>query len=145
MVEKYNFKEIEEPFERTYRRMSNLDDMHENGIHDYMKFVKFGYGRCSDHVSKDIRSGKLNRDQGILEVKSRDHIKPKDIYRWLDYVGWTEKKFDEIADTFRDPRVWWIKKWRVVEKIIFGVALQLTVKYICLKTNGRSIILKTKN
>ena len=29
-------------------------------------------------------------------------------------------------------------------KIIFGVALQLTVKYICLKTNGRSIILKTK-
>ena len=64
----------------------------KNGIHDYMKFIKFGYGRCSDHVSKDISSGKLNRDQGILEVKSRDHIKSKDIYRWLDYVGWTEKK-----------------------------------------------------
>ncbi len=120
MVEKYNFKEIEEPFERTYRRMSNLDDMHENGIHDYMKFVKFGYGRCSDHVSKDIRSGKLNRDQGILEVKSRDHIKPKDIYRWLDYVGWTEKKFDEIADTFRDPRVWWIKNGEWWKNNIWG-------------------------
>ena len=120
MVEKYNFKEIEEPFERTYRRMSNLDDMHENGIHDYMKFVKFGYGRCSDHVSKDIRSGKLNRDQGILEVKSRDHIKPKDIYRWLDYVGWTEKKFDQIADTFRDPRVWWIKNGEWWKNNIWG-------------------------
>ena len=26
--------------------------MHENGIHDYLKYVKFGYGRCSDHLAK---------------------------------------------------------------------------------------------
>ena len=109
MIEKYGFKESKEPFQRTYRRMSNLDDMHENGIHDYMKFIKFGYGRCSDHSSKDIRSGKLTREQGIAEVKSRDHIKPKDLNRWLEYVGWTEQQFDSLADTFRDPRVWWIK------------------------------------
>ena len=38
-----------------------------------------------------------------------DHIKSKDLYRWLKYVGWTEKEFDMVADTFRDPRVWWIK------------------------------------
>ncbi|MAJ23535.1 MAG: LPS biosynthesis protein [Candidatus Pelagibacter sp.] len=113
MVEQYGFKESEESFERTYRRMSNLDDMHENGIHDYMKFIKFGYGRCSDHASKDIRSGKLTRDQAIAEVKSRDHVKPRDLNRWLNYVGWTEEQFDSLADTFRDPRVWWIKngKW----------------------------------
>ena len=110
MIEKYGFKESEEPFERTYRRMSNLDDMHENGIHDYMKFIKFGYGRCSDHSSKDIRSGKLTREQGIAEIKLRDHLKPKDLTRWLDYVGWTEQQFDSLADTFRDPRVWWIKE-----------------------------------
>ena len=108
MVKKYGFKESEIPFERTYRRMSNLDDMHENGIHDYMKFVKFGYGRASDHVSKDIRSGIMTRQAGIAIVKKMDHIKSKDLYRWLDYVGWTEKKFDQVADSFRDPRVWWI-------------------------------------
>ena len=53
-----------EPFERTYRRMSNLDDMHENGIHDYLKFVKFGYGRGTDHACKDIRAGKMTRARG---------------------------------------------------------------------------------
>ena len=89
--------------------MSNLDDMHENGIHDYMKFVKFGYGRCSDHSSKDIRSGKITREEAIVEIKLRDHVKPNDLYRWLDYVGWNEQQFDFLADTFRDPRVWWIK------------------------------------
>ena len=107
MIEKYGFLEAEEPFERTYRRMSNLDDMHENGIHDYMKFVKFGYGRASDHVCKDIRAKKLTRPQGVEIVRKMDHVKSKDLYRWLDYVGWSEDEFDEVADTFRDPRVWW--------------------------------------
>lgn len=109
MIKKYGFLESEEPFERTYRRMSNLDDMHENGIHDYMKFVKFGYGRATDHACKDIRSGKMNREEAIGIVRKMDNIKSKDLYRWLEYVGWTEKEFDQVADTFRDPRVWWIK------------------------------------
>jgi N-acetyl sugar amidotransferase len=113
MAEKYGFLEAEEPFERTYRTMSNLDDMHENGIHDYMKFVKFGYGRATDHVCKDIRGGKLTRDEGIDIIQRMDPIKSKDLYRWLKYVDWTEERFDYVADTFRDPRVWWIEdnKW----------------------------------
>jgi len=109
MVEKYGFKDIDEPFERTYRTMSNLDDIHENGIHDYMKWVKFGYGRATDHTSKDIRGGKLTREQGVLEVLKRDRIKSKDLWRWLGYVGWTESEFDKVADKFRDPKVWFIK------------------------------------
>jgi N-acetyl sugar amidotransferase len=109
MIEKYGFLEAEEPFERTYRKMSNLDDMHENGIHDYMKFIKFGYGRASDHVCKDIRAGIITREEGIKIITKMDPIKSKDLKRWLDYVGWSEQKFDHVADRFRDPRVWWIK------------------------------------
>lgn len=110
MQKLYGFKEAEEPFERTYRKMSNLDDMHENGIHDYMKFIKFGYGRATDHVCKDIRAKKMTRDEGVAIVRQRDHIKSKDLHRWLQYVGWTEEEFDKVADTFRDPRVWWKDK-----------------------------------
>jgi len=109
MQSEYGFLEAEEPFERTYRLMSNLDDMHENGIHDYMKFIKFGYGRASDHVCKDIRAGLMTRQEGIEIIKKMDPIKSKDLYRWLEYVGWSEEKFDEVADKFRDPRVWWIQ------------------------------------
>jgi len=117
MVEKYAWEKSRQPFERTYRRFSNLDDMHENGIHDYLKFIKFGYGRASDHASKDIRTGYLTRKEGIEMVRNYDHVKPmNDLNRWLNYVGLTETEFDKIADTFRDPRVWsknkndeWIK------------------------------------
>jgi N-acetyl sugar amidotransferase len=100
------FEEADFEFERTYRRMSNLDDMHENGMHDYLKFIKFGYGRCSDHACKDIRSGKITRDQGIELVLKYDHVKSHDLLRWLDYTGMSEAEFDRIADIFRDSRVW---------------------------------------
>lgn len=107
---RYKFECARQPFERTYRTMSNLDDMHENGIHDYMKFVKFGYGRASDHASKDIRMGYMSREDGIEMVKKYDHVKPRrDLERWLEYVNMTEQEFDRIADGFRDRRVWWIK------------------------------------
>lgn len=107
VIDKYGFEPAREPFERTYRRMSNLDDMHENGLHDYLKFIKFGYGRGSDHASKDIRTGYMSRDEGIEVVRRYDAVKPRrDLGRWLSYVGMTEDEFDATADTFRDKRVW---------------------------------------
>lgn len=117
MKELYGWEEAPEPFDRTYRRISNLDDMHENGIHDYLKFIKFGYGRGSDHACKDIRAGLMTRAEGVAMVRKYDHVKSSDLQRWLRYVGMTEAEFDRIADTFRDPRVWqkndrgeWVKE-----------------------------------
>lgn len=104
----YGWKGSEREFQRTYRMSSNLDDMHENGIHDYLKFIKFGYGRATDHACKDIRAGRISREHGIDEVKKRDHIKPDDLQRWLKYVDMSENEFDRICDSFRNPRVWWI-------------------------------------
>ncbi len=107
--EKYGWKQSEKPFERTYRLMSNLDDRYENGVHDLMKFIKFGYGRASDHASKDIRTGDMTREEGIKMVKKYDSVVSSDLYHWLDYVDMSEEEFWKIADSFRDPRVWWIQ------------------------------------
>ena len=114
VMDLYGWRPAQLPFERTYRNISNLDDMHENGIHDYLKFIKFGYGRGSDHACKDIRAGIMSREQGIEMVRKYDHVKPRrDLERWLKYVNMTEEEFDYICDTFRDSRVWRIenKQW----------------------------------
>lgn len=120
VMQKYDWKPAEKPFERTYRTMSNLDDRYENGIHDLMKFVKFGYGRASDHASKDIRTGYMNREKGIEMVKKYDSVVSSDLYYWLDYVDMTEDEFWSIADSFRDPRVWWIEDNRWHKDNIWG-------------------------
>lgn len=106
MIEKYGFEINPGQFDRTYKRDSNLNNFHDNGIHDYMKWVKFGYGRVVDHVCRDIRSGAMSRDEGIEMVRRFDHVVPGDITRWLDYVGMARTEFEEIADRWRDPRVW---------------------------------------
>ncbi|PJE81443.1 N-acetyl sugar amidotransferase [Candidatus Pacearchaeota archaeon CG10_big_fil_rev_8_21_14_0_10_32_42] len=107
MIDEFGWEESPEPFERTYRRFSNLDDMHENGMHDYLKYIKFGYGRATDHSCKDIRAGYITREKGIEMVRKYDHVKSSDLKRWLKYVDMTEGEFDGVADTFRDPNVWW--------------------------------------
>ncbi len=112
VTERYGFEVSHEPFDRTYRTMSNLDDMHENGVHDYLKYVKFGYGRATDHACKDVRAGLMDRGRAIELVNRYDPVKPRDLRRWLDYVGMSEDEFDRIADTFRDARVWRLENGR---------------------------------
>jgi hypothetical protein len=117
----YGWEEARQPFERTYRLSSNLDDMHENGIHDYLKFIKLGYGRATDHATKDIRTGRMTRDEGIDMVRRYDHVKPRrDLERWLDYVGMDEVEFDRVCDSFRDPRVWTEVDGQWVKDTIWG-------------------------
>ena len=120
VMDKYDWKPAEKPFERTYRIMSNLDDRYENGIHDLMKFIKFGYGRASDHASKDIRTGYMSREEGIEMVRKYDSVVSSDLYYWLDYVDMSEDEFWSIADSFRDPRVWWIEDGKWYKDNIWG-------------------------
>ncbi|HCS79111.1 TPA: N-acetyl sugar amidotransferase [Patescibacteria group bacterium] len=113
---KYSWQPRKKSFDRTYRKFSNLDDRYENGVHDYLKYIKFGYGRASDHAAKDIRTGYLTRDQGIEMIKKYDLVIPKDLYYWLKYVGMKESEFWQVANSFRSKHVWrkdkqgnWIK------------------------------------
>jgi N-acetyl sugar amidotransferase len=110
LQDKFRFEFARQPFERTYCTMSNLDDMHVNGVQDYLNFVKEGSGHASVQASKDIRAGNITRNEAMQIVNRYDHVKPRrDLERWLDYVGMTELHFDQTADTFRNPRVWWIE------------------------------------
>ena len=118
--EQYGWRPADKPFERTYRQFSNLDDRYENGAHDLLKFIKFGYGRASDHASKDIRTGYITRTQGIEMVRKYDHVVSSDLTYWLNYVGLSEEEFWRVADTFRDPRVWRIEGGEWVKDNIWG-------------------------
>ncbi len=106
MIDLYGFEVDPNPRDRSYKRDSNLNDIHDDGIHDYMKYVKFGYGRCTDHACRDIRSGAMTRKQAIEYVRAYDHVVPGDIPRWLDYVGWTRNQFETEADRWSDSKVW---------------------------------------
>jgi len=58
----------------------NLDN-HQTGIHDYFKFLKFGFGRATDLACLHIRRGRLNRQDGLDAVKRLDGL-----FLW-EYLG----------------------------------------------------------
>lgn len=111
---KYGFRTADFAFDRTYRRGSNLDDMHENGLHDWLKYIKFGYGRATDHASKDIRLGVRSRSSMLEVARTLDSTLPSDIERWLPYAGISRATFFAVANSFRSQSVWKFSEGRWV-------------------------------
>jgi len=58
----------------------NLDNL-QTGIHDYFKWLKFGFGRATDICSSWIRRGYITRNIGFEIVAERDGTYP---YSYLD-------------------------------------------------------------
>ncbi|MBN2067938.1 MAG: N-acetyl sugar amidotransferase [Candidatus Diapherotrites archaeon] len=104
MIELYDFETAEQ--ERTYNCYENVECFHCGGSHDYLKWLKFGYGRATDHASQDIRLGRMTREQGIDMVEKYDGKRPSDLDIILRYLGMDEEEFVACVDNMRDPRAW---------------------------------------
>jgi len=66
------------------------------GVRDYIKFLKRGFGRTSHLVSIDIRNKRLSREKGEDLVKMYDGKKPHSLGIFLKLVNMNEKEFYEI-------------------------------------------------
>lgn len=105
MIEQYGF-ETAVKRERTFHLYDKLDDIHANGAHDYLKYLKFGYGRATDDASNEIRHARMTREEGIEMVKEYDHVRPSDLDLYLEFMGMTEKEFEDAIEHLRDPQIW---------------------------------------
>jgi len=92
--------------ERTFNLYDKLEDIHANGLHDYLKFLKFGYGRATDDASTEIRHGRMSREEGIEMVMKYDHVRPSDTDVFLRAVGMTDEELLRIIEPMRDPAIW---------------------------------------
>lgn len=104
MIELYGYETADQ--ERTFNRYETVHCHHNAGVHDYIKFLKYGYGKVSDHASRDIRLKRMTREEGIALVRQYEQKKPVDLGRFLQWVGMTEAEFFACVDRFRDPRAW---------------------------------------
>ena len=82
----------------------NLDNA-QTGVHDYFKYLKFGFGRATDICCSLIRRGRLTRDEGWRIVQQHDGRYPASylgvsLYELLDEIGMTRERFDEVCEEF---------------------------------------------
>jgi hypothetical protein len=87
----------------------NLDN-HQTGIHDYFKFLKFGFGRATDLACMHIRRRRLTRQDGLEAVKRLDGTFPweylgKPLEEILSPLDITVDEFIRLCDKFTNKKI----------------------------------------
>jgi N-acetyl sugar amidotransferase len=87
----------------------NLDN-HQTGIHDYFKFLKFGFGRATDIANNHIRRGRLDREDAVRMVRTQDGKFPstclgKPLEETLAEIDMTIEEFHRVCDQFTNKRL----------------------------------------
>ena len=104
IIKKRGFEVKEDgPVEGTYTNYENLDERLV-GLHDYLKYVKYGFGRATDHANIDIRNKRLSRDEGIKLVNKYEGKYPHyGVKSFIEYSGMSKEEIDDVIDSFTNP------------------------------------------
>lgn len=105
MMDEWGFSPISYKRERTFNIHGKIED-HANDVHDYLKYLKFGYGRATDDASMEIRHGRMTREQGMALVKEYDPVEPSTLQTYCDFMGISKDEFYQIIEPMRDETIW---------------------------------------
>jgi N-acetyl sugar amidotransferase len=107
---------------RTFDTYNDVDCFNYSDVHDYIKFIKHGYSKVTDHASREIRLRRMTREQGMELVKQYSAIAPQHLSLFLSWLGITENSFHYIIDQHRNPTLWernddwnWVLKKNIFE------------------------------
>ena len=113
----------------------NLDN-HQTGIHDYFKFLKFGFGRATDLACSHIRRGRLKRSDALDIVRRLDGTFPweylgKSLEDILDPLDITVDEFMLICDKFTNKKIFSLPRKFPKAKCLTGPIKGFTMRSSC--------------
>ncbi len=92
--------------EGSFSKYSSIDDKMDP-LHYTATLAMFGIGRATYDSSQQIRTGFIDRDEGVALVKQYDHEIPRRyLAECLEYMGITERAFWERLDRARPDHLW---------------------------------------
>jgi N-acetyl sugar amidotransferase len=105
----HGFSTLSTTVEGSIVNYENLDN-YQTGIHDYFKFLKFGFGRATDIACLHIRRGRLMRKDGIQLIRLHDGKFPwtylgKPVEEILAPLDMTVDEFIKICDRFTNKKL----------------------------------------
>jgi N-acetyl sugar amidotransferase len=107
-VKKYiGFSELGKRMLGSYQNYSSIDDKID-GLYMYLMYLKFGFARCTKDACKDIREGRLSREEAIKLVKKYDGEFPytkKELKEILDFLGMKEEELWPALEKFRNREI----------------------------------------
>jgi len=109
VAQAYGFETFPKAIEGSLVNYENIDNI-QTGIHDYFKYLKFGFCRVTDLACLHLRRGRLTREQAIVIVKQRDGKFPwtylgcpiQDVLKKIDLEL---DEFIRICDRFTNKKI----------------------------------------
>jgi N-acetyl sugar amidotransferase len=103
------FKSFDRIVEGSFVDYENLDN-YQHGIHDYFKFLKYGYGRATDIASIQIRRGLIERQVALEAVKELEGGYPwtylgKNLNEILNSIDMNLPEFDLLCEKFTNKNL----------------------------------------
>jgi N-acetyl sugar amidotransferase len=103
------FTTFDQAVEGSMVNYENLDN-HQTGIHDYFKFLKFGFGRATDIACLHVRRERITRQDALEIVMARDGKFPwtylgKPLKNILDPLDISIDEFIKICDRFTNKKI----------------------------------------
>ena len=118
MIKLYGYETMAQ--QRTFDTYNDIDCYHYSGLHDLIKCIKWGYGKATDHASREIRLERMTRSEGIKLVKKYNNIEPSDVDLFLRWIGLSKKDFFGMLNSFRSNVIWRKKNndWQLIDSIV---------------------------
>jgi N-acetyl sugar amidotransferase len=109
IVKANGFTSVEGLVEGSMVDYENLDN-HQTGVHDYFKFLKFGFGRATDLACVHLRRDRITREDAAGIVEQLDGKFPwtylgKPIEKILEPLEITMDEFHRICDSFTNKKL----------------------------------------
>jgi len=104
MIEKYGYETTYQ--QRTFDTYNDIDCFHYSDLHDYIKYIKHGYGKVVDHAVRELRLKRLTHAQGIELIKKYINKQPKTAGLFLKWIGMTLSGFEFVLDQHRNKKFW---------------------------------------
>ena len=104
MIARYGYKTAR--FARTFDTYDYTDCFNYMDLHDLLKLYKHGYSKVTDHACREIRHGRLTRDQGLALVRQYEHVPPRYVSLFAQWLGMTSGALTFMLDQVRNPRFW---------------------------------------
>jgi len=93
-------------FARTFDTYDYVDCFNYMDLHDQFKLAKHGYSKVTDHACREIRHGRLSRDEGLALVRAYEDQPLQHLDKFLDWLGLDATGLDFIIGEHRSARVW---------------------------------------
>lgn len=104
MIRMYGYETADQT--RTFDRYNDVDCFNYSDVHDYIKYLKWGYGKVNDHVAREIRLKRLTARESVALIEHYTQRKPRNLGLFLDWIGMTERGFWYVIDQHRSPSAW---------------------------------------